>query len=270
MGKSHHASPRRYNKTTWPRHSKQAALQTWLLYVATCRECRKGNGRPAGRTPVQTLWPETNTWTTTELTLAVLRHRQNPARVASIRRLPPVGAHTDAQGWGRIAAVFGHRSHIATAIHLPWWFFDLAFQSDGESSIYLSELSAAALMAFIALERGNTMHQTCALRIDNQAAGSALVKGRSPSPMGNMLVSLFWTTAARGHIPRGIGYVNAKSNCADPLSRRWGAPQWGSCATIEGPPPGELHQGFCLLGSSSSGRGRLLTRARLGIRTISH
>ena len=93
--------------------------------------------------------------------------------------------------------MFGRPSHVATSLHLPKWFCDLAFKSEGESAIYLFELAAAVFMAFIALVWGNAMHQTCVLCIDNQATVAALVKGRSPSPLGIMLVILFWTTAAR-------------------------------------------------------------------------
>ena len=131
----------------------------------------------------------------------------------------PVGAHTDAQGLGHVAAVFTTNGRTAVSTHLPQWFLDWIEKLPGESPIFIYELCAAVLLAYCAREwRG--ISRTCVVCIDNKAAVATLVKGSSTSPIGTLLANLFWTVATQGNTTWWIEYVHTKSNIADQPSRQ--------------------------------------------------
>ena len=77
-------------------------------------------------------------------------------RYSSLGRLPkritpfiynsPIGAHTDAQGLGHIAAVYKGSVTNTVSVHLPAWCLNLVNESPGESPIFAYELRAAILM----------------------------------------------------------------------------------------------------------------------------
>ena len=153
-----------------------------------------------------------------------------PPRVTPFVSQSPVGAHTDAQGHGHIAAVYKNRHTNTASLHLPPWFTDLVSTTPGESPIFTYELCAAILMVCISLDWPTNSHRTCVLCVDNQAAVAALVKGSSTSPIGTMLATLCWTLAARGTAMWRIDYVRAESNHADRPSRECDAPHGSTCS----------------------------------------
>ena len=58
----------------------------------------------------------------------------------------PVGANTDAQGYGHIAAVYTGRATATVSLHLPDWLMELVWNAPGESAIFIYELRDAILM----------------------------------------------------------------------------------------------------------------------------
>ena len=133
--------------------------------------------------------------------------------------LPPVGAHSDAQGHGHIASRAMLPNDVSISTHLPKWFVEMAFASDAEAHIYRFELAANVLTACLVAYRSDCNHRTCVLRIDNRAALAALIKGSSPSALGTVLANLFWRVAARCPLVWRFLYVDTKSNAAYPPSR---------------------------------------------------
>ena len=172
-------------------------------------------------------------------------------RTGPFEQLRPVGAHTDAQGYGLVAAVSYGGSRNLTHFHLPEWFCAMAEPAEGESPIFLYELCAAILMVYIANEWADTTPRTCVLRVDNQAAATALIKGSSPSSIAGALVSLFWNVAARGNTRWWIEYLNAKSNSADYPSRQCDKPTETICGTARGRSPAEFRDAFTSRGNLS-------------------
>ena len=83
-----------------------------------------------------------------------------PPRVTPFAIPQPVGAHTDAQGHGHIAAVYTGRANTTVSLHLPDWLLELVRVAPGESPIFIYELRAAVLMVCIALEWPRQTHQT--------------------------------------------------------------------------------------------------------------
>ena len=138
-----------------------------------------------------------------------------PPRVTPYVLLPPFGAHSDAQGLGRVAC----RVHlgITSTCHtrLPPWFVKLATEADGESSIYLFEICAAILTVAVVSASHSGSSRSCVLCIDNKAALAALAKGPTPSELGAVLVGVFWALAARSSAHWRMEYVHADSNDAD-------------------------------------------------------
>ena len=96
-------------------------------------------------------------------------------RTAPFKQLKPVGAHTDAQGHGHIAAAHYASSRNSLHFHLPRRFCDLAESVPAEWPISMRELRASILMVYVANEWGDTMPRTCVLCVDNQAAANALI-----------------------------------------------------------------------------------------------
>ena len=166
-----------------------------------------------------------------------------PPRVTPFLFLSPVGAHTDAQGFGHIAAVYMNQT-TEVALHLPSWFTKLVSETPVESPIFIYELCAAILMVCVSLTWPADTHRTCVLCVDNKAAVAALAKGSSSSSMGSMLATLFWTLAARGSTLRWIEYVHAKSNRTDFPSRERGAPDGRKCARSVGQCPAAFRYAF--------------------------
>ena len=141
-------------------------------------------------------------------------------RILSLQFCKPIGAHSDAQGLGRVAAVFTRHGRTAITTHLPSWFITWVCSLPGESPIFLYELCAAILVVCCSFDWPDAANRTCVLCVDNEAAVATLVKGSSSSPVGAILANLFWTLATRGSILRWIEYVHTKSNGADQPSRR--------------------------------------------------
>ena len=131
-----------------------------------------------------------------------LGHRQPETPQRPFKQLAPVGARTDAQGYGHIAAVYRKGIRSLAHCHLPQRLRDMTNAAEGESTIFIFELCAAVLMVFLANERGDTTPRTCALCVDNQAAATALIKGSTSSDLAGVLVNLFWNVAARGNARR--------------------------------------------------------------------
>ena len=75
----------------------------------------------------------------------------------------------------------------------------MAESAEGGSPVFLYELCASILMAYVANEWGGKTPRTCVLRVDNQAAAAALIKGSSPSDTAGVLANLFRNVAARGN-----------------------------------------------------------------------
>ena len=107
-----------------------------------------------------------------------------PPRVTPFVFHSPVGAHTDAQGYGQIAAVYTGRATAAVSLHLPDWLMELVRNAPGESPISIYELRASILMVCISLEWPRQTQRTCVLCVDNMADVAELVKGSSTSPIG--------------------------------------------------------------------------------------
>ena len=61
-------------------------------------------------------------------------------RTAPFKQLKPVGAHTDAQGHGHIAAVHYGSTRNSIHTHLPKWFCTMAETAEGEPPIFLYEI----------------------------------------------------------------------------------------------------------------------------------
>ena len=142
----------------------------------------------------------------------------------------PVGAHTDAQGLGHIAAVFTTFGRTTVSTNLPDWFLSWINENSDESPIFIYELCAAILVAFCALDWPRTA-RTCVLCIDNQAVVATLVKGSSSSQLGSLLANLFWTIAARCTTTWWIEYVHTKSNTADQPSGWCDKTERGQCTS---------------------------------------
>ena len=171
-------------------------------------------------------------------------------RYAAPGNLPPhvtpfhfdssVGARTDAQGLGRVAAVFTGEAKTAVSTHLPLWSTSMVTALPDESPIFIHELCVSILTARLALNWSRDKQRTCLLRVDNQAAVAALVKGSPSSPVGALLASLFWNVAARCATLWWAEYVHAKSNDADAPSRLRTAQRDNICAYQSG----HIHSAF--------------------------
>ena len=111
-------------------------------------------------------------------------------RTAPFKQLKPVGAHTDTQGRGHVAAVYYGVSRCSLRVHLPQWFCAMDESTEGESPISLCELGASILMVYTANDWNDTTPRTCVLCVDNQAAVAALIKGSSSSDLARVLVNL--------------------------------------------------------------------------------
>ena len=59
--------------------------------------------------------------------------------------LIPYGAHSDAQGFGRVASRGRVLGDYAISSHLPRWFIEMAVAAESESPIYLFGIAAAIL-----------------------------------------------------------------------------------------------------------------------------
>lgn len=92
-----------------------------------------------------------------------------------------------------------------------------------------NSLCAAILMVYAANERPGAGARKCVLRVENQSAVAAIVKGSPPSGIAGVLANVFWNVAARGAARRWVGCVNAKSNWADLLSRQRNTPKQATC-----------------------------------------
>ena len=165
-------------------------------------------------------------------------------RTTPFRQLTPAGAHTDAQGYGHIAAVFHEGERFVTHCHLPQWLCEMANSTVGESPIFIFELCAAVLMVFLANEWGDTIPRTCVLCVDNQAAVNAMIKGITTSDLAGVLINLFWNVASRGSTRWWVEYVNAKSNIADYPSRQCDQPDRDTCLSVSGTTPMEFQATF--------------------------
>ena len=165
-------------------------------------------------------------------------------RTAPFEQQGPMGAHTDAQGRGHIAAVYLAEQRVSANAHLPEWLCLMAEAAEGESPIFLYELCAAILMVYIANHRWGDTPRTCVLRVDNKAAAASLVKGSSSPNLAGVLVSLFWNVAARGNARWWIEYVNTKSNSADSPSRQCKLPTEAVCSKTQGRIPTEFREEF--------------------------
>ena len=171
-----------------------------------------------------------------------------PPRILPLALLSPMGAHSDAQGHGRIATKVLFPKEVTISTRLPKRFIEMVFASDGESPIYLFEMAAAILTACVVSTRSDGNPRTCVLCVDNKAALAALIKGSSASELGAILINLFWSVAARCPVVWRFEYVNTKSNAADPPSRERDAPMGLTCAKIIG----EVPSNFSRISSSRS------------------
>ena len=157
-----------------------------------------------------------------------------PHRLTPYFAVQSIGAHTDEQGYGHIAAVRTLFGTEKVSLHLPTWFAHLTGESPSESPIFPNERCAAVLMARVALSWPRDQSRSCVLCVDSQAAVAALVKGDSSSPLGTVLVCLFWSIAARGAALWRIEYAEEKSNIADPSPRVCALPTISLCVMQSG------------------------------------
>ena len=167
-----------------------------------------------------------------------------PPRVTPFVLRQPIGAHTDAQGHGHIAAVYTGHTHTTVSLRIPDWLIELVRDAPVESPIFIYELCAAILMVCIAREWPRQTHQTYVLCVDNVAAVDALVNGSSTSPIGTLLTTLFRNLAARGATLWRIEYVRTKSNHADQPSRECDAQNGSRCIFANGSTPSSFYHAF--------------------------
>ena len=163
-----------------------------------------------------------------------------PPRLIPLAMLAPMGAHSDAQGFGHVASRALLPDDLTVSTHLPQWFIDMALAAEGESPIYLFELAAAILAACLVILHNDGNTRACVLCVDNKAALSALIKGSSSSLLGAILVNVFRSMPARFPIVWRLEYVNTKSNAADPPSRACDAPLGKACDLSSGVIPPEF------------------------------
>ena len=112
-----------------------------------------------------------------------------PPRLVPLALFSPMGAHSDAQGHGHVAMRALFPLGVSISTHLPAWFVELTNAADAESPIYIYELAATALTACEFAYRNDGKPLTCVLRIDNQVALAALIKGSPPATLGAVLVN---------------------------------------------------------------------------------
>ena len=167
-----------------------------------------------------------------------------PARSIPMKLGTPVGAHSDAQGFGHIAARALLPNDVTVSLHLPLWFVDMTFDLEEESPIFVFELTAAILAACLVILQNDGEARSCVLCVDNKAALAALIKGSSSSELGTILVNLFWSLTARCPVIWWFEYVNTKANAADPPSRVCNAPSGVLCDRTSGPIPPEFTRIF--------------------------
>ena len=136
-------------------------------------------------------------------------------RTVPLGQLKPVGAHTDAQGYGHIAAAQFGRSRVAVRLHLPQLMCELEFEDEGASPIFIYELFVAILTVNSADQMRDEPARTCVLCVDNKAAVVAPVNGSSSSGIARALVTWPWNVAAQGTARRRADYVDTESNYAD-------------------------------------------------------
>ena len=137
----------------------------------------------------------------------------------------PVGAHTDAQGLGHVAAFVTGATKTVVSTHLPQRFTVMVNEIAGESPIFIYfDLSAAILMVRIALDWPEGAKRTFVLCVGCKAAVSALAKGSPSSILGARLTSLFWDIADRGG-PRVGGSSMAAPSRTRPTHRLFGVLQ---------------------------------------------
>ena len=171
-----------------------------------------------------------------------------PPRSIPLTLFPPMGARSDAQGRGHIAARSLIPSDVSVSTHLPMRFVEMSFSTDDEPPIYQFELAATVLTSCLAAYRSGGNPRTCVLRIGNKAAIASLVKGSSSSALCAILVNLFWSVAARCPVVWRFECVGAKSNAAAPPSQLCDAPLGLTCSRSAGEIPPEFsrisHRGW--------------------------
>ena len=165
-------------------------------------------------------------------------------RTAPFEQLRPVGAHTDAQGRGRVSAVYYGNRRAAAHAHLLERLSAMAVDAEGESPIFLYELCAAILLVYIANGWMGATPRTRVLCVDNQAAVAARIKGISPPDLAGSLVNLFWNVAARGNTRWRVEYVDAKSSSSDSPSRQCKLPTEAVRFEAQGQIPTEFRDAF--------------------------
>ena len=172
-----------------------------------------------------------------------------PPRTIPLAMLSPYGAHSDAQGFGHVAARARVPSDYTISTHLPLWFIEMAVAAEGESPIYLFEIAAAIFAACLVYFHSDGESRTCVLCVDNKAALAALVKGSSSSQLGSVLINVFWSLAARSPITWWFEYVNTKANAADHPSRECDAPTGVNCTRSSGVIPPDFSRVFSSWGA---------------------
>ena len=98
----------------------------------------------------------------------------------------PVGSHSDAQGFGHIAARALLPGDITVSLRLPSWFVDMTFDLENESPIFIFELTAAILAACLVRLQNDRDAISRVLFVDNKAAIDAPIKGSSSSELGTI------------------------------------------------------------------------------------
>ena len=134
-----------------------------------------------------------------------------PRKVAT-RPDRPVVVYTDACGAGRLGAIFADAGHVSTRhCHAPPWFMRAL------TGIFELELLACILGLAIACSKapGRTVLLCC----DNKGALGAVVRGSRSAPIGRMISSTLWNTAAVFNSAVWIEFVTSGLNCADPPPR---------------------------------------------------
>ena len=89
----------------------------------------------------------------------------------------------------------------------------------GGPAIYLFEVAATVLIAYLAAHRCGENPLTCVLRIDYKAALAALLNGEFSSEPEDILVNMFWSLGARFPVVWWFEYANTKPTASGEHSR---------------------------------------------------
>ena len=159
-----------------------------------------------------------------------------PPRVTPYHYYSPVGAHTGAQGLGRISAVFTGENKTVVPTHLPVWFTTMATALPDESPVFIYELCASVIMARLALNWSRDEQRTCVLR--GQPGGRRRLSERVAILSCRRAISIDILEHCRAMRNTLVGRVRPRKikRCGFPLALAY-SPQWQQLRLSIGPNP---------------------------------